>query len=316
MRLLHLLGGLLAAASIGLIAGCHDATAPGQPNVSFDGAHARARLEPMAKIFDQEIFRSFEAAESFFEAYFRSGGGVPDAVKGKTLVYDAVTRSYVVDPSATGVPPGEVRFVLYGWDAANGQPSMPLNRIGYVDLADAAGGVGAPQLVEVIVFRERPFLVAADFVVMHRSDAGVNQFGIEGSATDGFTVALVELNGTESGTDGDHHLVYKTELSTSPGDVSTVETLTSDQATASQSGKLDLLYDGHKLTDESVASGAEVRFDEMLYARILSPRTLTDQTQYLRPDGSALPQQEVVDLNALLERAVVANFFWVSLAWP
>jgi len=40
------------------------------------------------------------------------------------------------------------------------------------------------------------------------------------------------------------------------------------------------------LTDESVASGAEVKFDGALYARVLFPRTTTDETQYFKPGGS------------------------------
>ncbi len=35
-----------------------------------------------------------------------------------------------------------------------------------------------------------------------------------------------------------------------------------------------------------MASGAEVKFDAALYARVLFPRTNTDETQYLKPGGS------------------------------
>lgn len=315
MRRIRLFGGLLGTAALVAAWACHDNTAPQPvPAVTFDAAHALARIDPMPKILDQPIFASFQGAMSSFETYFRSGGSIPDGVIGKTFVYDAATNAYVIDPTATGVLPNAVRFVLYAWDGA--RPASPLRRTGHVDLVRVSNGAGAPQQVEVVVFREQPFLVAADFVVMHRNDSGVNQFGIEGSATDGFTVSLIELNGTQGGADGQHHLVYDTNLSTSPAAVSTLEHLEFDQATASQSGNLELRYDGHRFTDQSVASGTELKFDDALYARVLFGRTVTDQTQYLRPDGSPLPQQEIVDLQALLERAVIANFFWINLAWP
>jgi hypothetical protein len=300
-----------------LIAACHDSTAPVLPSISFDAAHARARVEPLAKIFDQPIFASFQGAMSSFEGYFRSGGSIPENVKGKTFVFDAASRTYVVDPTAGGVPAGEVRFVLYVWDGSAGRPATPLTRAGYVDLADVSTGVTAPRLVEIYVVREiGGRAVVADFVVMHNVVNGVNVFGIEGSATDAFTVGLIELNGTETGAAGEHHLVYNTNLSTSPSDVSAAERLISDQATGSQGGRLALAYDGHTFSDVSVGNGTELEFDGKLYARVLFPTNPQEQTRYVRPDGSPLPPDEIANVAALLERAVVANFFWINLAWP
>ena len=51
-----------------------------------------------------------------------------------------------------------------------------------------------------------------------------------------------------------------------------------------------------------MASGAEVKFDGALYASVLFPHTSTDETQYLKPDGTPLPQQEIADLNELPAR--------------
>lgn len=335
---------VLVSAALGFSAACHDSTSP-MPAVAFDARHALQRIDPLAAVLDQPIFRSFQGALSSFETFFRStpqavviavpsrgafdlhltrsfvpaaqirASAIPDGVKGKTFVFDETSRTYVLDPTATGAPASGVRFILYTWDALNG-PASPLQRIGRVDIFPAEGPGNGSELTEVVVFRETPFLVAADFITMHRTTGEVNTFGIEGSATDGFTVDVVDLNGTESGATGQHRLVYNTTLSSSPPGTSAVEQITSDQATASQSGRLELSYEGHKLTDESVSSGAEVKFDGNLYARVLFAATVDDQTQYLKPDGTPLSQQEVADLNAVLERAIVANFFWISLAFP
>ena len=302
-------------ATMVLVAACRDSTSPAPRVISFDASHARARVEPLAKIFDQPIFTSFQGALSYIEPYFRSGGSIPDGVKGKTFVYDVAVGTYVVDPAASGVPPDEVRFVLYAWEAGSGRPATPLTRAGHVDLADVSTGT-APRQVELFVAREAPFLPVADFVVMHNVMNGVNTFGIEGSATDGFTVGLVELNGTESGAAGQHHLVYNVSLTTSPSDVSATEQLIYDQPTASQSGSLALSYDGHTFSDQSVGNGTELTFDGSLYARVLFPSTPQEQTRYLRPDGSSLSADEIATVNGLLERVTVANFFWINLAWP
>jgi hypothetical protein len=38
--------------------------------------------------------------------------------------------------------------------------------------------------------------------------------------------------------------------------------------------------------------------------------------RYVRPNGSSLSPQAIADLNALLDRVIVANFFWINLAGP
>ena len=304
------------AAAVTLAAACHDSISVEPVPVSFDAAHARARVEPLAKIFDQPIFTSFQGALTYFESYFRSGGSFPPDVKGKTFVFDAASQSYVIDPTAAGVPDGNVRFVLYAWDGGTGRPATPLNRVGHVDLAEVSTGATAPRQVEILVVRESPFLPVADFVVMHNAVNGVSGFGIEGSATDGFTVGIVELDGSQSGAAGQHHLVYNVTLSTSPADVSAAEQLVYDQPTASQTGGLALSYDGHTFSNQSVANGAELKFDGNLYARVLFPTNPQDPLRYLRPDGTSLTPDEITNVTALLNRTVATNFFWVNLAWP
>jgi hypothetical protein len=92
--------------------------------------------------------------------------------------------------------------------------------------------------------------------------------GIAGSATDGFTEDIISLDGSLSGGQGQHHLIYNTTLASSPPAVSASEQLTSDQATASPSGKLTISYESHTFSDESVATGTEIKFDGSLYARV------------------------------------------------
>ncbi|MEO8448229.1 MAG: hypothetical protein ABI647_00475 [Gemmatimonadota bacterium] len=56
-------------------------------------------------------------------------------VLGKTFVYDAAAKKYVIDPARTGAPPNGVRFILYEIDDATQQPNVG-KEIGYSDLID------------------------------------------------------------------------------------------------------------------------------------------------------------------------------------
>ena len=302
-----LLGTLLLAPSA-----CHDRITAPRP-ITFDAEHALSRVEPIAALFDQPVFVSFEGALRYFQL-----SQIPDSILGKTFVFDTTARTYVVDPTAAPIPAGSVSYVLYTWGGANGGPALPLSRIGFVLLFPTSPDrTPGEQQVEVGVFRDRPFLGVSSFVVMHGLVNGVNVFGIRGAATDGLTSADdIIVDGSESGTNGATVLTFNTTIHSTASGVTSVEQLTYDQATASSSGKLQLTYDGHELTDQSVpGTGAEVRFDGDVYARIVFP-TPSGQTQYVRPDGTSLSSKEIADLNALLYRVVAANFVWINLAFP
>lgn len=350
MKLIRSFGRVLIAAAVALSAACHDATEPPSlPAPAFDARHAMTEFEPIAVVLDQPIIQSFDGAMSFYETFFRSGialsgtftapsgaplvmratrrlapavqiraNAIPNEDKGKTFVFDPNSRTYVVDATATGAPANGVRFVLYTWDEGNG-PSLPLARIGFVDIFPAEGAAGAAELTELVIIRDAPRLVVADIVVMHRTDGGVNTFGVEGSATDGITEDLITLDGSESGGPGQQHLVYNSTFSSSPPAVSATEQLVYDQGTATQSGSALLAYEGHTLSLKSGQGAvltAEVSYDGNLYARIVAPATPEDQTRFLKPDGTPLAPQDAGDLNNLLLRVVSSNFFWINLAFP
>src|ERR1051326_528183 len=229
-----------------LAAACHsDGISDPVVVTNFDARRAFAKIDPLAVVLDQPLFTSFNRALSSFEAYFRSaqagtltvvpnGGAfeprlprqlapatrilasaIPDNVKGKTFTWDTDTRAYVPDATLTGAPANGVRFVLYSWASVNG-PTLPLNRIGYIDIAPADGAGPGQDLTGLTMFRDAPFLPVADLVVMHSTTGNVSNFGIEGSVTDGFTVDLIDLSGSQSGAAGHHQLAYNTTLSSSP----------------------------------------------------------------------------------------------------
>lgn len=319
MRVTRLFVRGLSAAVLGAATACHDGTAApraddGQQATPFDAARARATIAPLTAVFDQSIFKSFDGAHPFLDPLLHS---VAPGAKGKTYVYDPATKLYVEDSNATGAPASGSRFVLYSWQEDAGRPVLPLVRIGYVDIAPVGPATAPPELVEVVVVRDSPRAVIAEFITVHGTNAGNNNtFTINGSANDGTTTVDVNLSGTESGGAGAHQLVFNSSLAALPLGLRSDERLTFDQATASQGGNVGLTYGGHTLLVEVVDSGNNVTFDGTLYARIIVSKTLGETTRYLKPDGTPLAQKEIDDLNALIEGVVVAHFFWIDLAWP
>jgi hypothetical protein len=338
----------LPLAYVALFTACHDGAAPRSP-ATFDVTEALAKTAPLTSVFDQPVFKSYQSIFVLANAYLGSpaaaasasltaertsvsapsitrlvapaalisANAVPVNLRGRTLVYDATTRSYVVDPAATGAPASGVRLIIYAWDVNSGQPASPLTRIGYLDIAPVAGTSGA-EAMEATLVRDMPRLTVADFVVSHRTVGGVDSFGLMGSVTDGATTVDVGLDGTRSGSAGTLHLVFNTTLAVRSSGVIATEQLTSDQATATEGGALELRYDGHRFSDVASASGQgrDLQFDGALYATIVFPRTPDEETRYVKPDGSSLSTQEVGNLNTLLERVIVADFFWINVAWP
>jgi hypothetical protein len=61
---------------------------------------------------------------------------LPDLLLGKTLVWNPATGEYEVDPDRTGAPASGVRFVMYAINPVTGEPTEPLDEIGYVELVD------------------------------------------------------------------------------------------------------------------------------------------------------------------------------------
>lgn len=319
MRLSYSLRGGAVAAALALAAACHDATAPGGiPEPTFDGVAALRTVEPLTSVINQAIFASFDGALSHFEVFIGRGTDpIPTDLLGKTFVYDPATATYVVDPAGSpGAPAAGVRFVLYAWDGPLGRPAMPLERVGHLDIVAAGGGTTSESVAHLLVVREGPETVIADFVRSHGSIADGTSFLLQGWALGGTTKVNVAVDGTYTGAPGQRHLVYESTLSAVTLGVHAFEQLVYDQQTASETGRSELRYDGHILTDESVATGSEVKFDGALYARVLFAGSSGEETRFLKPDGSPLPSSEVHALEDLLLRVGVSHFFWQNLAFP
>lgn len=342
------------AAALVTAAACGESTspAPESPRLStetFDAGQALASFEPLAVVFDQKIFDSFDGVGSIFEGFYRSNpsivddlgpafagsstrvmrrltrrltslagiraSAIPVGARGATYVYDPSTKLYVVDPNATGAPADGARFVLYAWDAPSHAPALPLAHVGYVDLVDVNQSTVPQELTRITIVRDGAGPMAS-FVVGHIPGMDASAFGINGSASDGMTSVDIGVSGADTVVSGHHQLTINSTLSSSSLGVTAHERITFNRTTAETGDKLELTYGDHTFTDENVGTGLELKFDGRLYATVVFPTTVEGAVRYLKPDGSPLIGPDVADLTALLNRVVSTEFIWVELAWP
>ena len=318
---------VLLASTLGLFAACTDSEVSSPPLPGgFDAVKARDKVEPISAVFDDDVFVSFTLAGRFFDPFFRSQVATttpvvvpppipPDAL-GKTFVFDPATHAYVADASATDGPALGARFLLYAWSVQDGQPALPLRRIGHVDFVRVGPPDASPSVTQVLVVRDTPQRVVANLAVAHDTTSASDTFGILGSAFDGRTTVDINVSGTYVPTVGHRRLAISSTLSSTALGVRAHEQLVFDQTSPSEEDRLELTYDGHTLTDVPVAPGSEVKFDGQLYVRILPTDPPSFTVRYLRPDGSSLSTREIADLDALLIRVTATQFLWQDLAWP
>jgi hypothetical protein len=146
---------VLPAALIALT-GCEDTSGPGSLETLNTHA-ALADYGAMDALRQSAGWQGFQmaapqmAAAGIGEA---AAGVVSSAVplisganRGKTFVYDAARRNWVIDPARTGAPASGVRFITYARRGAEPDPSRPIGHADLIDLGDATAGFALRLLV-------------------------------------------------------------------------------------------------------------------------------------------------------------------------
>jgi hypothetical protein len=116
---------------------------------------------------------------------------------GKTYVYDATLRRYVVAPERTGAPENGVRFVLYAVNPVTHEPIVA-TEIGHADLIDdGAARLTGLGLRLIVVSEGKTYL---DYRVAIDGSANTGRLAVTGFLTDGTT--RLDFNIEASGTVG------------------------------------------------------------------------------------------------------------------
>lgn len=93
----------------------------------------------------------------------------PSNVLGKTLEWDVVNSVYVVG-AAAGAPGNGIRILLYAVNPVTGQPTVPLQQLGYVELTDESTAA-ADQLGILLTLGTTPI---ADYAIRLTAGTTIN----------------------------------------------------------------------------------------------------------------------------------------------
>ncbi len=152
---------LVATMGLAVAAACSNPGSPDEQRVQFDAKKVRDGVATIEQVNANPVLRSFRwlggqvpstsavpsTGADRLVGLIRDIAGMvspasgPAAIPvirssmlGKTMVYDAVAKKYVIAEGRTGAPSNGVRFVLYE-SGADGQPDVA-KEIGYSDLTD------------------------------------------------------------------------------------------------------------------------------------------------------------------------------------
>jgi hypothetical protein len=128
--------------------------------------------------------------------------------RGKTLVHDAATDTYVVSPTRTGAPANGVRFITYEVDSI-GKP-ITARETGYADLLDEGATTGETIVLRLLVVNRG--VTHLDYRTRLTLVGEIGSIGVEGFMSDGaarldFTVGVTSRkSGTATLLDADFDL--------------------------------------------------------------------------------------------------------------
>jgi hypothetical protein len=345
---------VLAALAVGA---CSDSTAPTIDHI--DASAATAAAAPVAAVMDQAALTSFTGIEGigglpasasaaalsavsrltavaatgrwdssaplFARSAARAADVLPIDVRGKMYVYNTTTGEYEAAGTAeAGTPANGIRVILYAWNVVDDEPSVPLTRVGHVDLIDES--TAAENRLHVVVVRATGNVELMNYDIRHSASTSTETFSITGTATNGVTPVTFNLSGTatqSSATITFHLGAASVGFSVDVG-------ATVNEATQQATVETSLGYNGHtlsfRLSAYAVSANAdridgEVKFDNQLYVTmtINIERTATSETvttTVQKANGQPLTQEEADQLEAVFERALNFDRFWAALLWP
>jgi hypothetical protein len=229
---------------------------------------------------------------------------IPGDILGSTLIYNADTRRYEIDPARTGAPQNGVRFVLYAVDPIRGEVLTPPgdHEIGYLDLRDestpAADILGITAVIgnEVVL----DYQARATFELLNPRITFLAEGFVAGEG-DVVNFSLRQSFSQASGVELDYQVEagegtasVRLQVSATPDETATI-TLTVSDGT-------DVVVLRVSGTEERIEGS--VTFNGAIVVLISGP---PDDPQFTNADGEPLSNEEVAALADLV--AFVGDLF-------
>ncbi len=259
---------------------------------------------------DPEVLRSGGRAAPRLDprllAGLRSPGGIhalfPSDVLGKTLVWDTANGGGYVPGVATGAPANGIRIILYVADPSTGQPFVPLQPIGNLDLTDESDA-SADRLG----------------VLLRLGGATIADYTI--AVQTGTTSGSVRAVGYVRSSDGTYQVDFDLLTSVSFSGIHVTYQITGSDGTAvyldvgvGQAGSsitFRVSRDGNTIeiagTDDGQAVNAAIRFNGTVVGTITGP---SDDPTIAGANGYELTAADIAALEAIFQALAefVGNF--------
>ena len=286
---------------------------------------ARLPMELGARLSAGSMLEARAARASFSAAVgpqlAPAGPVVPDELEGTTFEWDTATNAYVAS-ERTGAPATGIRFIYYAVDPTSGEVVEPVSELGYLDLVDAS--TASTARLELDMVRSAGNVKLADYFVqasvVSNLETTTSTMAAEGFLTDGdervdFDMSMVRAESeTEASEDADIVIANEEEDAaiTLDYEFDAAETTGQQEVgsfmieNGSDVAEIEYAFEGD---DEGSSEEGALLFngDEVVVFSGIDG----EETEYTRPDGSALTEAEIEALG----RMWFAYFFTVLFTY-
>ena len=223
----------------------------------------------------------------------------PEAL-GRTYVYDATLRRYVLAPARTGAPAGGVRFILYAVNPVTDEPIVA-TEIGHADLIDEGRARPTGIGLRLIVVSEGTTYL--DYRVGIDGSPNSGTLAVTGFVTDGTTRLDFDIEASGTAGPGGATMDVAFEFDVPARSFSVVGSVDGVHSSASELGRVNLVVHSGPTQIELVVTGDQstVNATILVNDRIFATITGDHHNPVVRGAGGRdLTHEEIQALHAIM----------------
>ncbi|HEX6589190.1 MAG TPA: hypothetical protein VF039_09215 [Longimicrobiales bacterium] len=289
--------------------------------LGFDPGAELSPLYPFATM--RELRQPLAASRTVPSAAAPTGLLLPDEIEGTTFVWSAAEGQYVASEEP-GAPASGVRFVYYAINPVSGEPALPLNALGHIDLIDESTEERAR--LEIVAIQDQGDVTLADYFV----EGGVSgnlvtntvTIDSEGYFSDGSDRLDFDMHMAMTGSESASTEEFSAELSANGGSITVdmTETLTGEDDIESEA-TFTIEGEGNRATFGFTTVGTleAATIDGALEFNGTEVVVVSGDAfdpEFTRPDGSALTATEVDALGRMWLAAGMTTLFVFQTLFP